>query len=82
MQGEHHDIDHEFPEYRAELEALLTKDASFRELVSEHDELDDRIRRLEEKLQPISDLEMEKLKLERTALKDRIYEALRKAKAP
>lgn len=81
MQGEHHDIDHEFPEYRAELGALSAKDASFKELVSQHDELDDRIRRLEEKLQPISDPEMEKLKFERTALKDKIYDALRKAKA-
>lgn len=82
MQGEHHDIDHEFPEYHAELEALSAKEASFKKLVSEHDELDDRIRRLEEKLQPISDLEMDRLKFERTALKDKIYEALRKAKTP
>lgn len=82
MQGEHHDIDHEFPEYHAELKALSAKDVSFKKLVSEHDELDNRIRRLEEKLLPISDLEMERLKFERTALKDKIYYALRRAKAP
>jgi uncharacterized protein len=80
MQGEHHDIDHEFPEYHAQLEALSSTDEAFKKLVSQHDELDDRIRRLEEKLQPISDEEMEKLKFERTALKDRIYHTLRKAK--
>jgi uncharacterized protein YdcH (DUF465 family) len=77
MQGEHHDIDHEFPEYHEKLEALRTKDEAFDALVGQHDDLDNRIRRLEERLQPISDVEIEKMKFERTALKDRIYQTLR-----
>ncbi|MDA0347148.1 MAG: DUF465 domain-containing protein [Verrucomicrobia bacterium] len=80
MLGEHHDIDREFPEYHAQLEALSTKDERFKELVEQHDSLDNRIRRLEEKQLPISDIEIEKMKFERTALKDRIYQALRLAK--
>ena len=79
MQGEHHDIDHEFPEFHEKLEALKTKDEAFDTLVGQHDELDNRIRRLEEKLQPISDEEIERMKYERTALKDQIYQKLRTA---
>lgn len=77
MLGEHHDIDHEFPEFHKKLEALRTKDGSFDNLVKKHDRLDNEIRKLEERQQPISDEEMEKMKFERTALKDRIYQSLR-----
>lgn len=79
MLGEHHDIDHEFPEYHDKLEALSAKDEQFKALVAQHDEPDNRIRRLEEKQLPISDEEIEKLKFERTALKDQIYSNLREA---
>ena len=77
MQGEHHDIDHEFPEFHDRLVALRASDPEFDELVSHHDTVDDQIRELEERQQPVSDEEMEKLKYERTALKDRIYQRLR-----
>lgn len=79
MLGEHHDIDHEFPEYHDKLEALSAKDEQFKSLVEKHDDLDNRIRRLEEKQLPISDEEIEKMKFERTSLKDQIYQALRSA---
>lgn len=77
MLSEHHDISHEFPEYSRMLDALRAKDSTFDALVTKHDSLDDEIRRLEESQQPISDEEMEKMKFERVALKDRIYQALR-----
>jgi len=77
--GEQHDIDHEFPEFHAKLAALRKEDAFFNDLVTRHDSLDDRIRELEERQQPISDEEIEKMKLERTQLKDQIYEKLRAA---
>lgn len=77
MLGEHHDIDHEFPEYHEKLEELTAKDEQFKALVQQHDDLDNRIRRLEEKQLPISDEEIEKMKYERTALKDQIYQRLR-----
>lgn len=81
MQGESHDIDHEFPEYHERLEALRSTDSDFDALVSEHDQLDSEIRNLEERSVPIADLEFEKLKFQRAALKDRIYETLRQAEA-
>lgn len=79
MLAEHHDISREFPEYSSMLKALCAKDETFAALVAKHDALDDEIRRLEESQQPISDEEMEKMKFERVALKDRIYQALRAA---
>lgn len=77
MLSEHHDISHEFPEYRRMLDALRATDKKFDSLVAKHDYIDDEIRRLEEQQLPISDTEIEKMKFERTALKDQIYHALR-----
>jgi len=77
MLSEHHDIDHDFPEFHAKLEALVAKDSGFAAQVAEHDELDNKIRELEELGQPISDEEIEKLKYKRTDLKDTIYQRLR-----
>ena len=79
MLSEHHDINHEFPEFHKKLERLRVTDKSFDSLVAKHDHLDDRIRRLEELQQPTSDEEMEKIKYERAALKDKVYEILRTA---
>lgn len=77
MLSEHHDISHEFPEYRSMLDALRIKDPRFDSLVAKHDYIDDEIRQLEERQSPISDSEIEKMKFERAALKDEIYQCLR-----
>ncbi|MCX6868441.1 MAG: DUF465 domain-containing protein [Verrucomicrobia bacterium] len=77
MLSEHHDISHEFPEYRRMLDSLRATDKSFDTLVAKHDHLDDEIRRLEERQLPISDVEIEKMKFTRAALKDQIYKCLR-----
>ena len=77
MLSEHHDISHEFPEYRRMLDNLRMTDKNFDSLVAKHDYIDDEIRLLEERQVPVSDTEIEKMKFERTALKDRIYQALR-----
>lgn len=81
MLSEHHDAIHEFPEYRSMIDTLRTTDKNFDSIVAKHDYIDDEIRRLEERQMPISDTEIEKMKFERAALKDRIYQALRAAAA-
>ena len=81
MLSEHHDINHEFPEYHRRIEELRASDPQFDALVAKHDYIDDEIRQLEERQSPISDQEIEKMKFERAALKDRIYQALRTASA-
>lgn len=80
MLSEHHDIAHEFPDLQSALDALRAADAEFDGMVSRHDKLDNEIRVLEEEQQPISDEEIEKLKFERAALKDQIFQRLRAAK--
>ena len=77
MLSEHHDIDHEFPEFHEKLLALREKDADFAALVDKHDALDNEIRELEERQTPVADEAIEKMKFERTALKDQIYQRLR-----
>ncbi len=77
MLSEHHDIDHEFPEYHQRLEALCARDADFTLLVQSHDRLDDEIRELEERGLPIGDMEIEAMKFRRAELKDEIYARLR-----
>jgi uncharacterized protein len=79
MLSEHHDAVHEFPEFRTMIDSLRASDKQFDALVAKHDYIDDEIRNLEERQQPISDEAMEKMKFERAALKDRIYQALRTA---
>lgn len=79
MLSEHHDIIHEFPEYRTMIDSLRATDQGFDELVAKHDHLDDEIRRLEERQQPISDEEIEKMKFKRAALKDKAFQSLRTA---
>lgn len=77
MLSEHHDIDHEFPEYHTRLEVLVEADPQFAELVARHDKLDNQIRELEELGMPISDENIEAMKFERAGLKDIIYAKLR-----
>jgi len=78
MLSEHHDIDHEFPEYHQKLEALAAEDPDFGALVARHDRIDDEIRELEERGLPISDEGIEAMKFERAELKDEIYARLRR----
>ena len=77
MQGEHHEIEAEFPEFRQIINDLSNADPDFAASVKRHDELDNEIRRLEELGQPVSDEELEKMKYERTQLKDAIYANIR-----
>jgi uncharacterized protein YdcH (DUF465 family) len=77
MLSEHHDIDHEFPEFHEKLEQLMAADPAFAEQVSKHDQLDDEIRVLEERGLPIADENIEAMKLARAQLKDEIYARLR-----
>ena len=79
MLAEHHDIDHEFPEYHAKLEVLVAADPEFAAQVTRHDKLDNQIRELEELGMPISDENMEAMKFERAGLKDIIYAKLRQS---
>jgi hypothetical protein len=77
MQGEHHEIEAEFPEFRQRIADLSAADPDFAASVQRHNELDDEITRLEELGQPVSDEELEKMKYERAELKDAVYDRIR-----
>lgn len=76
MLGEKHDLVHEFPELEAKIEDMRESNASFAELMDEYDELDARVRKLEELGTPVADETIEELKKQRLLLKDRLYQLL------
>ena len=77
MQGEHHEIEAEFPEFRQRIAAISAVDANFAASIKRHDELDNEIRKLEELGQPVADETLEKMKYERAELKDEVYARIR-----
>ncbi len=77
MQGEHHEIEVEFPQFRQTIEALAATNADFAASIKRHDLLDNQIRKLEERGQPVADETLEQMKYERASLKDAIYARIR-----
>jgi uncharacterized protein len=77
MQGEHHEIEAEFPEFRQRLTELSEADPEFAASIKRHNALDKEIRKLEELGQPVSDEALEKMKYERAELKDAVYARIR-----
>ena len=77
MQGDHHEIEVEFPEFRQRIKELSASDPEFAASIQRHDELDNEIRSLEEQGQPVADETLEKLKYERASLKDAVYARIR-----
>lgn len=77
MLGESHDLLHEFPELEGKIATLRASDAEFARIMDQYDDLDARVRSLEELGVPVADETIEELKKERLLLKDRLYSFLR-----
>jgi len=60
-------------EYRDIISKLKVENAHFEKIFEKHNELDDLISEVEEGRKPMDDLELEKLKKEKLALKDEAY---------
>lgn len=73
----HHGIADEFPEYSARIDQLIAEDSHFARLHETYEGLTAQIEELENEGLPISDEEIEKLKMQRLRLKDEIYALLR-----
>lgn len=73
MLGEPHDLFHEFPELEGKIASLRANDAQFARMMDDYDNLDARVRSLEELGVPVADETIEDLKKERLLLKDRLY---------
>lgn len=70
-----------FPEYRDLITRLKTENAHFTRLFDEHNELDQRIKNLEARIELGTDAEIETLKKEKLNLKDQLYVILKEAEA-
>ncbi len=70
-----------FPEYRDLISKLKTEDGRFERLFDKHNELDQQIKNMEARIISASSEEIETLKKEKLALKDELYQILRKAAA-
>ena len=77
MLGEAHDLLHEFPDLEEKIDALRNSDDEFARLMTDYDNLDARVRKLEELGTPVADETIEDLKKERLMMKDRLYDMLR-----
>ena len=70
-----------FPESRDLISKLKTEDARFERLFDKHNELDQQIKNMEARIVSASNEEIDTLKKEKLALKDELYQILRKASA-
>ncbi|MCF6148923.1 MAG: YdcH family protein [Candidatus Kuenenia sp.] len=77
MQSEHHDLVHEFPEFREKIHDLKISDEHFKNLFDEYHKLDREVYRVEYDIEPRSETALEDLKKRRLALKDELYHILK-----
>lgn len=68
-----------FPEYRDLIARLRQEDAHFRNLFDKHNELDHRIKNIENNIELGTPQEVEQLKKEKLHLKDQMYIMLKRA---
>ncbi|MEM7255984.1 MAG: YdcH family protein [Pseudomonadota bacterium] len=76
MLGEKHRLIDDFPEFTDLINTLNENDRGFSEQNSQYTALDDEIRKLELGGAPIGDDAMHKMKQQRAALKDTLYQYL------
>jgi uncharacterized protein len=78
MSNTPHRLHDEFPAEATKISALKAKDAHFAGLLIEYDVVNDKVRRAETRLDPVSETEEEVLRKVRARLKDQIAAVLRK----
>ncbi|TLD40402.1 MAG: hypothetical protein JETT_3337 [Candidatus Jettenia ecosi] len=81
MHHEHHSLIHEFPEYSQEIHNLKMTNEHFKNLFDEYHKLDREVYRVENNIEPRSDMAMEVLKKRRLALKDELFLILKQSKS-
>lgn len=76
MQGHHHTLVDEFPEFKEKIHALKVSHAHFQNLAGRWEEIDKQIARAESRIELMSQEQEEQLRRSRLALKDEIYKML------
>ncbi len=74
----HHDLSREFPEYKARIHELKSKNQHFANLYEDYRTVDKEIYRIEQAIETPSDAYTEDLKKKRAHLKDQLYQILSK----
>ena len=77
MFGEHHDLHHEFPEYKDKIHQLKSTNHHFARLFDDYHNVDREVRRMEQSVETVSDETLELLKKQRLSLKDELLVMLR-----
>lgn len=73
---ESHDLFHEFPEHHDTIRKLILSDDAFVSLMKDYDDVDRKVARIEQRVEPASDLYAEELKNLRVRLKDKLYQMM------
>ena len=73
---ESHDLFNEFPDHHETIRALLLSNDDFASMMKDYGEVDRKVARIEQRLDPVSDLYAEEMKYLRVRLKDRLYKML------
>lgn len=81
MHVEHHALVHDFPGQHETLHRLRLEDRHFAGLADQYEALDKHICRVQDGVEPATDVELERLKQSRVILKDEIAQYLRQASA-
>lgn len=76
MYVDHHDLEHEFPEFVQGIQELKAGDVEFAKLYEEYNSLTTNVEDLEIKDIPVDDFAFEELKKKRVRLKDELYTML------
>lgn len=76
---ESHDLFHEFPEHHDTIRKLILSDDTFVSLMKDYDDVDRKVARIEQRVEPASDLYAEELKNLRVRLKDKLYQMMNSA---
>lgn len=76
MELDHHPLIHEFPEYRELIHQLKISDPEFHDLMQRYHEIDKEIYRIEQDIEPTSDVYLEVLKKKRVFFRDKLYDLM------
>ncbi len=77
MYGEHHDLVHEFPEYKDKIHEMKMNNHHFARLFDEYHEVNKEVVRMEQAIETVEDSVAEEMKLKRLHLKDELYSMLK-----
>lgn len=79
MEGQHHHLAAEFPEFKDRIHELKISNAHFVKLSGEYEEIDKKIARSEARIEVMTETEETALRKQRLHLKEELYSMLKDA---